>query len=270
MPDKKKLAFSDCRIVTDQEVVSETYWDHRKNEYADFLSLFLANSVTGAASLFRSDILDRILPFPQRLVDAYHDQWIALTAEVAGGISYIDEPLYDYHQHGANVVGQVIKRYRGVSYSIGAILKGAKSKRALLDAGRALLQQARTDFSGALEKAVFAETLRLRNPGMSGQLKKTTNRIPRLTTSVIEPIRLKLSGMLRGHSTLNVEGLLMNAALGARARNFAYRLKKAPILAICPQDHDRVRGPAAKSPPPAGYRTLKTWKTTGFSAISSH
>ncbi len=230
LPESKKLAFSDCRIVAGDEVVSETYWTNRKNEYADFLSLFLANSVTGAASLFRSDILDRILPFPQRLMDAYHDQWIALTAEVGGGISYVDEPLYDYHQHGTNVIGQVIKRYRGVSYSIGAILKSAKSKRTLLDTGRTLLQQARTDFSGTLEKAVFAETLRLRNPEMSGYQKKTTNRIPRLTTSVIEPVRLKLSGMLRGHSRLNVEGLLMNAALGTRARNFAYRLKKAQYL----------------------------------------
>lgn len=230
LPANKKLVFSDCRIVTDNEVVSETYWNHRKNEYADFLSLFLANSVTGAASLFRSDILDRILPFPQRLMDAYHDQWIALTAEAAGGISYVDEPLYDYHQHGANVVGQVVKRYHGVSHSIGAILKGAGNKHALLDAGRTLLQQARVDFSGAQEKAVFAETLRLRNPGMPGSLKKTTNQILRLTTSVIEPIRLKFSGMLRRHSTLNVEGLLMNAAFGARARNLAYRLKKARYL----------------------------------------
>ncbi len=230
LPENKKLAFSDCRIVAADKVVSDTYWTHRKNEYADFLSLFLANSVTGAASLFRSDILDRILPFPQRLMDAYHDQWIALTAEAGGGISYVDEPLYDYHQHGANVVGQVIKRYRGVSHSIGAILKGAKSKRTLLDSGRTLLQQARTDFSGALEKAVFAETLRLRNPGMSTSLKRTTSRIPRLTTSVFEPIRLKFSAILRRHSTLNVEGLLMNAAFGARARNLAYRLKKTQYL----------------------------------------
>lgn len=230
LPESKKLAFSDCRIVTGREVISDTYWTDRKNEYTDFLSLFLANSVTGAASLFRSDILDRILPFPQRLMDAYHDQWIALAAEVAGGISYIEEPLYDYHQHGANVIGQVIKRYRGVSYSIGAILKGAKNKRALLDAGRTLLQQARADFSGALEKAVFAETLRLRNPGMSSTLKKTANRIPRLTTGIFEPIRLKISRILRRHSTLNVEGLLMNAALGARARNLAYRLRKTKYL----------------------------------------
>ena len=230
LPENKKLVFSDCRIVTGDEVVSETYWSQRKNEYADFLSLFLANSVTGAASLFRADILDRILPFPQRLMDAYHDQWIALTAEAAGGICYVDEPLYDYHQHGANVVGQVVKPYPGVFHSIATMLQAGTNKRALFEAGRTLLQQARVDFSGALEKAVFAETLRLRNPAMRGSLTKIAERITRLTTSVLEPIRLKFSGALRRHSTLNVEGLLMNAAFGVRARNLAFRLKKARYL----------------------------------------
>ncbi|WP_164548645.1 glycosyltransferase [Mesorhizobium sp. M7D.F.Ca.US.005.01.1.1] len=230
LPENKKLAFSDCRIVAGDAVVSETYWNHRRNEYADFLSLFLANCVTGAASLFRSDILDHILPFPQRLVDAYHDQWIALTAEVTGGISYTDEPLYDYHQHGTNVVGQVVKPYTGVSRSIGILLKGARNKRALVEAGRALLHKAREDFSGALEKAIFAETLRLRNPGMPRKLENITKRMSRLTTSVIEPVLLKFSGMLRRRSTLNVEGFLMNAALGVKVRNLAYRSQKSRYL----------------------------------------
>ncbi|MER8569386.1 glycosyltransferase [Mesorhizobium sp. M0924] len=230
LPENKKLAFSDCRIVAADEVVSDTYWSHRKNEYTDFLSLFLGNSVSGAASLFRSDILDRILPFPQRLVDAYHDQWIALTAQVAGGISYTHEPLYDYHQHGANVVGQVVVPYAGVSHSIGFLLKGVGNKRALVEAGRALLHQARRDFVGTLEKAIFAETLRLRNPGMPGRLGKIVNRMSRLTTSLAEVILLRFSAALRRRSTLNVEGQMMNAALGVRARNLAYRLKKAKYL----------------------------------------
>ena len=52
-------------------------------------------------------------------------------------ISYTDEPLYDYHQHETNVVGQVFKPYIGVSRSIGVLLKGARNKRALLEAARA-------------------------------------------------------------------------------------------------------------------------------------
>ncbi|WP_152536284.1 glycosyltransferase [Mesorhizobium loti] len=230
LPETKKLAFSDCRIVAGDTVVAETYWAHRKNEYVDFRSLFLANCVTGAASLFRSDILDRVLPFPQRLVGVYHDQWIALTAEVVAGIAYTDEPLYDYHQHGAQVVGQVVKRYPGVSHTLAVLLKNAGNKRALLHTGRALLQQAREDFTGALEKAIFAETLRLRNPGMPARLEKITNQISRLTNSVVEPVLLKLLSALRRRSTLNVEGLVMNAALGVRVRNLAYRLKKARYL----------------------------------------
>jgi GT2 family glycosyltransferase len=241
LPETKTLAFSDCRIIAGDTVVAETYWARRKNEYADFRSLFLANCVTGAASLFRSDILDRVLPFPQRLVDAYHDQWIALTAQVVGGISYTDEPLYDYHQHGASVVGHVVKRYPGASHSLAVLLKNAGNKRALLETGRALLQQAREDFSGALEKTIFAETLRLRNPGMPARLEEITDQISRLTNSVVAPVLLKLLSALRRRSTLNVEGLLMNAALGVRARNLAYRLKKARYL----QYVEKITGTAA-------------------------
>jgi glycosyltransferase involved in cell wall biosynthesis len=228
LPETKKLVFSDCRIVSGETVVSETRWNHRRNEYTAFLSLFVANCVAGAASLFRSDILDQILPFPQRLIGADHGHWIALTAEVTGGICYIDEPLYDDHQQGANVVGQVVKPYTGVSRSVRILLKGARNKRALLEAGRALLHAVHAEFSVALEKSIFAETLRLRNPAMPRKLAKITKRMSRLSTSVIEPALLKFS--LRRRSTLNVEGVLMNAAFGVRARNLAYRFRKYRYL----------------------------------------
>ena len=102
----QKLVFSDCRIVSGDKVVSQTYWNKRENHYRDFQSNFLANTVTGAASLFRSDLLETVLPFPPKLLGVYHDQWIALVADLKGGISYVDKPLYNYNQHDGNVVGQ--------------------------------------------------------------------------------------------------------------------------------------------------------------------
>lgn len=102
------LVFSDMRIVTSAgAVVSDTYWVNRKNHYdtEDVDLLALANTVTGAACIFRADLLNTILPFPPRYGDLYHDHWIAVIAAISGTIKYVDRPLYDYMQYSSNVIG---------------------------------------------------------------------------------------------------------------------------------------------------------------------
>ncbi|CAO3439895.1 glycosyltransferase family 2 protein [Azospirillum doebereinerae] len=104
--DDALLAYSDQRIVmADGKVMFETYWTTRDNQYGDLADLLLANTVTGAASLFRRALLDVALPFPVRVGKSFHDHWLACCALAAGRIAYVAEPLYDYVQHGANVVG---------------------------------------------------------------------------------------------------------------------------------------------------------------------
>jgi glycosyltransferase involved in cell wall biosynthesis len=101
-----RLAYSDMRIVDRSgQVLSDTYWSYRRNNHTDFGSLLVANTVTGAASLFDRDLLDYILPFPPRQGDAYHDHWIALVALALGSIAYIDRPLHDYVQHRDAAIG---------------------------------------------------------------------------------------------------------------------------------------------------------------------
>jgi len=65
----------------------------------------MANTITGTASLFRSNLLAYILPFPKRILDAYHDHWIACVALTVGTVKYVDRPLLDYTQHSSQVVG---------------------------------------------------------------------------------------------------------------------------------------------------------------------
>jgi hypothetical protein len=101
-----KLVYSDARIVaTDGSLVSETYWAVRTNNHTDLSSLLMANSVTGAASLFPRELLDRALPFPPGQFSHFHDHWVALTALSLGDIEFVDRPLYDYVQHGGAVLG---------------------------------------------------------------------------------------------------------------------------------------------------------------------
>jgi glycosyltransferase involved in cell wall biosynthesis len=111
LDDGALLAYSDMRILdSDERVLTDTYWAGRKNNHTDLASLILANTVTGAASAFRRDLLDAVLPFPPRIGDAYHDHWIAVAALSTGRIAYVDRPLYGYVQHGANVLGHFAPR----------------------------------------------------------------------------------------------------------------------------------------------------------------
>ena len=59
------LAFSDMRIVDrDRSPIAGTYWTARHHNHENFASLLLGNTVTGAASLFRRDLLDQAMPLP--------------------------------------------------------------------------------------------------------------------------------------------------------------------------------------------------------------
>ena len=100
------LAYSDMRIVDSTgRFISETYWTTRVNNYRSLTSLLIANTVTGAASMFRRDLLELALPFPELPGEPYHDHWIACIALAAGKVAYVQRPLYDYVQHDRNVIG---------------------------------------------------------------------------------------------------------------------------------------------------------------------
>jgi GT2 family glycosyltransferase len=103
---KRDLVYGDMRIVReDGTLISDTYWTRRRNNYTDLASLLVGNTVTGAASLFRAELLERALPFPPARGDGYHDHWIALAAITGRGLAYVDRPLQDYVQHGKAAQG---------------------------------------------------------------------------------------------------------------------------------------------------------------------
>jgi glycosyltransferase involved in cell wall biosynthesis len=100
------LVYSDMHIVDGEgKVLSKTFWSTRRNNYTDIETLFFANTITGAATMFKASLLPLLLPFPPKRGLIYHDWWLGLVALAAGRMGYIDEPLYAYYQHGGNVVG---------------------------------------------------------------------------------------------------------------------------------------------------------------------
>lgn len=100
------LVYSDLRVVSETgEVWATTYWRHRRNNYTALGSLLLVNCVPGAGTVIRRDLLAYVLPFPPKLGNIFHDHWIALAALAVGKLGYVNEPLYDWTQHTANVIG---------------------------------------------------------------------------------------------------------------------------------------------------------------------
>jgi glycosyltransferase involved in cell wall biosynthesis len=105
-----QLVYSDQRL-TDPEgrVLRNTMWEGRSNNHTDLASMLVANTITGAAALFRREVADLMLPFPQPPGIQFHDHWLALVALATGDLNYVERPLYDYVQHRGAVFGDVTR-----------------------------------------------------------------------------------------------------------------------------------------------------------------
>ncbi len=123
------LVYSDMRIVTpDQRVLANTYWTTRDNNHTNFASLLMANSITGAVSLFRRSLIPDLLPFPQRIGDSFHDHWISCVAMALGKVGYVPRPLHDYIQHRGQVIGHFVPSGSRLSRWLGALARIAPGK----------------------------------------------------------------------------------------------------------------------------------------------
>ncbi len=105
---RSRLVYSDQRLVTASgTVLRETLWSGRRNNHDNLASMLVANTITGAATLFDRDLLEPLLPFPDTPGFQFHDAWLAVVALAAGDVAYVDRPLYDYVQHPGAVFGDV-------------------------------------------------------------------------------------------------------------------------------------------------------------------
>lgn len=158
------LAYSDMRIVSESgEIISNTYWQNRKNECRDFGTVFIANTVTGAASLFKRELLELALPFPQRVGNAFHDHWIACCALSQGKLAYVSEPLYDYIQYDDSVIGQCDFTAKPLSTRLSNTLSEQRKDQAI--SAKKWEQVYRHD---CLRLQLIAKTLKIRVPALAG------------------------------------------------------------------------------------------------------
>ena len=125
-----QLVYSDARVVDgDGRVLADTYWGRRSNNHSDLLSLLVANSVTGAASLFPAALLEDALPFPPAQFAHFHDHWLALVALSLGDIAFVERPLYDYVQHGGATLGHAAaNRMPGMRERLDAVRRDPRER----------------------------------------------------------------------------------------------------------------------------------------------
>lgn len=226
-----QLAYSDMRIVQeDGAVLAETYWQGRKNEYQDFTTVFLANTVTGAASLFRRKLLTSLLPFPHKVGDAFHDHWLALVAMTQGKLAYVDEPLYDYYQYGSSVIGHcdftrwsTRDRLKSVVRNALRLLRPRKAKQWLgtkIGSGLAIYR------GENLRLRIFSETLRLRQAGKNTYAPwlETLNLIGNGWRSFIKLMQVHFKILSSGKTTDDAEFRL---ALAELSREYERRKMRA-------------------------------------------
>lgn len=101
------MVLGQARLVRLNESTPETcYLGTTHRSFSNTSELILDNVVSGALSVFRSDVLASALPFPRKTDVAYHDHWLGLCAALEGGIVTVPDVVQDYVQHDRNVIGE--------------------------------------------------------------------------------------------------------------------------------------------------------------------
>jgi glycosyltransferase involved in cell wall biosynthesis len=210
-----ELVYSDARVVRpDGEVVEPSYWSARRNNHTNLASLALANSVTGAATLFRRELLVDALPFPPAHHAPFHDHWLGLVALARGEIAYVSEPLYDYVQHEDVVIGhtQANRPPRGPLAYLRERL-GGSGKRA-----------AAVYYHDWLQLLVFCEVLRLRCwATMSEPKRRALQRLmaaDRRLSGLAWLLGRRARGLFGRNETLDRELFFAYGVAGGRAPEF--------------------------------------------------
>lgn len=109
--DDADLVFCDSEIVDKNlNVIFPSFWKYLKvdkkiKKYNDYRLVYLENCANGCSMISRSKFISKMLPLPKKSKFVIHDYWIILYVALHGKISYLDEKLMRYRQHGDNEVG---------------------------------------------------------------------------------------------------------------------------------------------------------------------
>ena len=217
--DDVQMVYSDMDIVTREgKVLSHTFWTTRRNNYTNLETLLLANTVAGASVVFRSGLLDDLLPFPQmRDADLFHDHWVACVALTRGRIGYVDRPLYGYRQHANNVIGHVAvpvtrlwPEFKGLAYTWSLLARGEN------DPSQNLSHLCNTYRALPVRISFIAAVLSLRLKDAPAKKRAVLKKFARFEYSLAALTRQALKYLLTRRPTFGIELISLRVTLSMR------------------------------------------------------
>jgi hypothetical protein len=218
-----QLAYCNLRLTNGRgRVLAPSNWIAPVAGRLDLEMLSLANTVAGAASVFRRSLLDTALPFPQGDLPLYHDQWLALNALALGTIAYVPEPLYSYVQHGGNAIGHGAPPARQNAW----LRWGRRLRRWTRPSAWQGDLQAAQDFCPALlnRAALLSETLLGRlGPRLTSPKRKELEQVRAASRDLWALARLAGRGWWRGRDIYQIESELLEGQLRLRLQRWAGR-----------------------------------------------
>ncbi|GAP74583.1 alpha-L-Rha alpha-1,3-L-rhamnosyltransferase [Pseudoalteromonas sp. SW0106-04] len=106
------LVHSDLEVVdSNLKEIAPSFFEYQGLPHASELSfpkLFIQNNVTGCASLVNRCLLELATPLPDQVL--VHDWWFTQVAHALGKVSFINNTLVKYRQHGGNAIGASAKQ----------------------------------------------------------------------------------------------------------------------------------------------------------------
>lgn len=97
------LVVSDCQLINSQnEIISLSYFELRKVKKSSWGNL-VKFGYLGCCLAFRSELLEKALPFPSNRQMCTHDNWLFLVGAFLYRYKVLDERLINYRRHDANV-----------------------------------------------------------------------------------------------------------------------------------------------------------------------
>lgn len=95
------VVVSNCMIVNKKlEIIRKYFFRRSSDNMRGFFNNLYDNHYLGCCMAFRREVLDTILPFPEKI--SMHDIWIGLCAEAFFRPIFIDDRLIMYRRHGNN------------------------------------------------------------------------------------------------------------------------------------------------------------------------
>ena len=141
------LVYSAVQLMDQDGVCLDEIFPRRNKLHGRcYMELLFSNCVTGHACLIRRAVLERALPFPEKI--KVHDHWLAIVAATKEGIAVYDDVLSLYRRHDENVLLNNKKRDSG---------KTAKFKRKLQNQKDFLLAVLQLQDVPAADKALIMQ-----------------------------------------------------------------------------------------------------------------